>query len=140
MPAYLGTLHRGADSKLGLDGRGVIEHWVSKEDSVDWNFKADQPGTYDVTVLTSDQKYGKDWEGGHKVTIELADQKLKGTIGNDGKEQDPSNPYWSSIISKIGQVKIAAAGKYHIVLRPETIEAQKNLGLTLVSVKLVPVH
>ena len=138
LQSYLAELHKSAGSKLALDGRGVIEHWVNKEDYVDWDFKVTKPGTYDVTLLTSDQKYGKDWEGGHQVTIDVAGQMLKGTVTDNGKAEDPSNPYWHSVISKIGRVKIAAPGKYTLALRPDAIESQKNLGLTLVSVELKP--
>ena len=38
------------------------------------------------------------------------------------------------------QVKIDKAGKYSLSLKPETIRAEKKFGLTLVSVKLVPVQ
>ena len=140
LQSYLAELHKSPGSKVGLDGRGVIEHWVNREDYVDWDFKVAKPGTYDITLLTSDQKYGKDWEGGHQVTIDVAGQKLKGTVADNGKAEDPSNPYWHSVISKLGQVKIAAPGKYTLALRPDVIESQKNLGLTLVSVELKPVE
>lgn len=39
----------------------------------------------------------------------------------------------------MGWVKIDKAGKYHLNLKPESIETQRKFGLTLVSVKLVPV-
>jgi hypothetical protein len=39
----------------------------------------------------------------------------------------------------VGRVTIDKAGKYNLNLKPELIRAEKKLGLTLVSVKLVPV-
>ena len=91
-------------------------------------------------LLTSEQKYGRDWEGGHTVDVEVAGQKLKGTIDNNGKEENPANPYWKYVVSKIGRVRLDKSGKYSLTLKPETIRAEKKLGLTLVSVKLIPVQ
>jgi hypothetical protein len=43
------------------------------------------------------------------------------------------------VISKVGRVTFDKAGKYNFALKPEAIQAEKKLGLTLVSVKLIPV-
>ncbi|HEV8592189.1 MAG TPA: hypothetical protein VGQ55_08805, partial [Pyrinomonadaceae bacterium] len=67
-------------------------------------------------------------------------QKLNATVENNGKEENPANPYWPYVISKIGRVTIDKAGKYSVSLKPETIKSDKKLGLTLVSVKLIPVQ
>jgi hypothetical protein len=89
-------------------------------------------------VLTSEQKYGRDWEGGHTIEIEAAGQKLRGTVDDDGKEENPANPYWKYVISKMGRITFDKPGTYSLALRPEMIRAEKKLGLTLVSVKLMP--
>jgi len=141
LPAFLSEVHKeGSAQVLGFDSRGVIEKWTNKDEWVDWNFKVARPGSFDVVVLTSEQKYGKDWEGGHKIMIDVAGQKLQGTVANDGKEDNPANPYWKYVVSKMGRVTFDKPGKYHLALRPETILSEKKLGLTLVSVKLVPVQ
>ena len=72
------------------------------------------------------------------VVVDVAGQKLQGTIGNDGKEDNPANPYWKYVISRMGRVTFDKAGKYNLTLKPETIMSAKKLGLTLVSVKLIP--
>lgn len=59
-----------------------------------------------LVVLTSEQKYGRDWEGNHRVNIDVAGQKVGGIIAEQGKEQNPFNPYWKYVISKIGGVTI----------------------------------
>lgn len=139
LPAFLSTLHKGDEkSPIRFDSRGVAERWLDKNDWLDWNFKVSKPGTFEVIVLTSEQKYGANWEGGHTVDLEVAGQKLKGKIDDNGKEVNPANPYWKYVISKIGQVKIDKTGSFNLSLKPETIQAEKKLGLTLVSVKLVP--
>ncbi len=140
LPAFLSNVHKASSNDgLRFDSRGIAERWLDKNDWVDWDFKVSKPGTFDVVVLTSEQKYGRDWEGGHKIGIEVNGQKLSGTVDGDGKEENPANPYWKYVISNIGTVKIDRAGKYSLSLKPETIKAEKKLGLTLVSVKLVPV-
>ena len=141
LPAFLADVHKAAQGpNLGFDSRGVIEKWLNKDEWVNWDFKVSRPGTFEVVVLTSEQKYGRDWEGGHKVTIEVAGQKLQDSITDEGKELNPVNPYWKYVISKVGQVRIIKPGKYSLTLKPETIQTDKKLGLTLVSVKLTPVQ
>jgi alpha-L-fucosidase len=141
LPAYLAEVHKAsAEQQLRLDSRGVIERWLTKDEWLSWDFKVNRPGTFDLVVLTSEQKYGRDWEGEHVVKIEVAGTKMQGAIANQGKEENPFNPYWKYVISRLGRVTIDKTGKYHLSLTPELIRSEKKLGLTLVSVKLVPVE
>ena len=71
------------------------------------------------------------------VSLDVAGQKLKASIDDNGKEENPTNPYWPYVISRAGRITVDKAGKYNLLLKPETIKADKKLGLTLVSVKLV---
>jgi alpha-L-fucosidase len=139
LPAFLSETHKVGDQGLRFDTRGVVERWLNKDEWLNWDFKVNHPGTFEVVLLSSEQKYGRDWEGGHTVEIEVAGQKLKGQVDNNGKEENPANPYWKYVISKIGRVTIDKAGKHKLNLKPETIRAEKKLGLTLVSVELRPV-
>lgn len=140
LPAFLSNVHKAGDAGLRFDSRGVAERWTNKDEWVDWNFKIERPGVFDVLVVTSEQKYGRDWEGGHVVSLDVAGQKLKATIAKDGKEEDPTNAYWPYVISRVGRITVDKAGNYSAALRPETLKAEKKLGLTLVAVKLVPVQ
>jgi alpha-L-fucosidase len=141
LPAHLAEVHKAATAQqLRLDSRGVVERWLNKDEWMNWDFKVNQPGAFDVVVLTSEQKYGRDWEGNHEVEIEVAGQKVQGVIAEQGKEENPFNPYWKYVISKVGRVTIDKAGKYTLTLKPQVIKAEKKLGLTLVSMKLVPVR
>jgi len=139
LPAFLSSPHRSGDAGLRFDSRGVAERWTNKDEWVDWDFKVSNPGTFDVVIVTSQQKYGRDWEGGHVVALDVAGQKLKATVEDNGKEENPANPYWPYVVSKAGRVTIDKAGRYSLSLKPESINADKKLGLTLVSVKLVRV-
>jgi alpha-L-fucosidase len=139
LPAFLANVHKTGDDGLRFDSRGVAERWTSKDDWLDWNFKVTKPGNFEVVILTSEQKYGRDWEGGHSLAIQTAGKKLTGKVENNGKEVNEANPYWPYVISKMGIVQIDKAGTYSLMLKPESIKADKKLGLTLVSVRLVPV-
>ena len=56
----------------------------------------------------------------------------------DGKEVDAANPYWPYVASKLGRLRVDRAGKYALALKPQALRSEKKLGLTLVSVRLVP--
>jgi len=139
LPAFLSNSHKVGNDGLRFDSRGVAERWTNKDEWVDWNFKISNPGTFDVVIVTSQQKYGRDWEGGHVLSLDVASQKLKATVDDNGKEENPVNPYWPYVISKAGRVTINKTGNYSLSLKPESIRADKKLGLTLVSVRLVRV-
>jgi hypothetical protein len=139
LPAYLSEIHRApGSSQLRFDSRGVVERWLNKDEWLSWDYQVSSPGTFDVVAITSGQKYGKDWEGGHSVKVKTAGKDLSGTITNDGKVDNPSNPYWPYVMSKLGQIEISKAGKYNLSLQPQSIVADKKFGLTLVSIQLVP--
>ena len=113
LPAFLAEVHKTAlEQQLRLDSRGVVERWLNKDEWMGWDFKVNRPGAFDVVVLTSEQKYGRDWEGNHRVSIDVAGQKVEGVIAEQGKEENPFNPYWKYVISKVGRVTIDKPGKY----------------------------
>jgi alpha-L-fucosidase len=139
LPAYLSAIHHApGKSQLRLDSRGVIERWLNKDEWLSWSFQASSAGTFDVVAITSGQKYGKNWEGGHRVTVQTAGQNISGAVTDGGKVDNPSNPYWPYIKSNLGQVKIPKAGKYDLSLKPESIESAQGFGFTLVSIQLIP--
>jgi alpha-L-fucosidase len=138
LPAYLGELHKSAGSGVRPDSRGVMERWTNAQDSIDWNFKVRDGGKYNVELITSQQKYGNGWDGGQRVTVQVGEQKLSTVVADNGKEDNPANPYWLYVISRIGMVQLDKAGKYSLALKPQDIPEGQKFGLTLVAVRLVP--
>jgi alpha-L-fucosidase len=138
LPAALAEMHNASEAGMRLDSRGVIERWVNKDEWLSWEFKMHRPGAFDVVAITSEQKYGKGWDGGHTVVVSVAGQELRSTMKNDGREENSANAYWPYVISKIGKVAIGKPGKLSLTLKPETIQAEQKFGLTLVSLRLVP--
>ena len=140
LPASLAEMHNASEAGMRLDSRGVIERWVNKDEWLSWEFKTHRPGTFEVVAITSEQKYGKGWDGGHTVVLSVAGKELRGTLTNDGRAENPTNSYWPYVVSKIGKVALDTPGKLTLALKPETIQAEQKLGLTLVSLRLVPAH
>jgi len=140
LPAHLGEVHGAASGDEGLrfDTRGVAERWTNRNEWLSWDFRVVRPGAYEVLAVTSEQKYGRDWEGGHELLVESAGQRLQARVERDGKEVDPANPYWPYVVSKLGRLRVDKAGRYALSLKPQTLRSEKKLGLTLVSVRLVP--
>lgn len=138
LPAHLSELHKSPGSEARLDSRGVMEHWTRTEDRMGWNFKVNRPGAFEVELITSQQKYGQGWDGGQHVTLESPSGKLTGVIADNGKEDNPSNPYWPYVISKMGRMRFDKPGEYTISLKADEIPADQKYGLTLVSVRLIP--
>jgi alpha-L-fucosidase len=92
LPAYLSELHKSAGSEARLDSRGVMERWFNAHDWMEWSFKVNHPGAFDVQLITSQQKYGNGWDGGQRVIIEALSQSLAGVITDGGRLDNPANP------------------------------------------------
>jgi alpha-L-fucosidase len=137
LPAHLSQAH---GAQLRFDTRGVTENWLDKGEWLVWEFQVSHPSSFEVALITSEQKYGANWEGGHTVNVNIAGQDLRGVVNQDGKLENPSNPYWPYVRSNLGRITIDKVGTYKLSLKPESIESAKKLGLTLVSVKMTKVQ
>jgi alpha-L-fucosidase len=133
LPAYLATVH---GKQLRFDMRGVTERWFNSDSWMEWEFQVSRPGTYDLSVITSEQKDGRGWEGDHKVILETAGATFSAILNADAKVDNPANPYWPYVRSDVGRVRFDKPGTYTLAFKPEAIESAKKLGLTLVSVNL----
>ncbi|HUI57752.1 MAG TPA: alpha-L-fucosidase [Bryobacteraceae bacterium] len=138
LPAKLGAFHKSAGSDVRLDSRGVAERWTRAGDWMEWEFKVNHPGEFEIEVVTSQQKYGNGWDGGQRVRLQVGAQELSAVIADNGKEDNPTNPYWPYVISKLGRTRLDRPGKVAASLRPDDIPAGQKFGLTLVAVRLVP--
>ena len=138
LPAQLSEFHKSPGSKVQADSRGVMERWINAQDWAEWSFKVSAPATFEVEMITSQQKYGRGWDGGQRVVLDIASQKLSAVVADGGRLDNPSNPYWPYVASKMGHVRIDKSGKYNLSLKPEDIPAGQMYGLTLVSIRLVP--
>jgi hypothetical protein len=78
------------------------------------------------------------WQGGQKLLVELAGKQVHGTLADNGRVSDPSDPRSAYVVSKLGTVTIDKPGTVRLVLKSEDAEAQSR-GLSLHSVRLKPV-
>jgi alpha-L-fucosidase len=139
LAAHLAEIQKGSSgSKISVDSRGVISGWLDPQDSLKWDFKVFRPGAFEIVVLTAAPGRGASLDDNHKVTVDVAGQRVEGALSQGEQKVDPSNPRMQYQISKLGQVKIAKPGAYQLSLKPQTIETRRKGGLTLASIKLVP--
>jgi hypothetical protein len=61
-------------------------------------------------------------------------------VSDNGNQENPSNPYWPYVISRIGRVDVSKSGKYSASLKLDQVPAGQKFGVTLVSIRLVPVR
>jgi alpha-L-fucosidase len=140
LDAFLGDVKKASQPPhLQFDSRGVAERWLNKDESLSWKFRVFRPGEYRVAVLSSEQKYNTNWEGGHTVNVRVAGTDLRGAVERHETVVNPRSPYWNHVLSNIGRVSLQKPGVYDVTLKPESLQTAKKLGLTLVSVRLIPV-
>ena len=106
---------------------------------MEWSFKVNAPGSLDVELITSQQKYGGGWDGQQRLVVAVASQTLSAVVADNGALENPSNPYWPYVISKMGRVRFNKRGTYNLSVKPEDFPAGQMYGLTLVSIRLRPV-
>jgi alpha-L-fucosidase len=138
LPPLLGAMHKSDGSEMRLDSRGVTERWTRAADWIDWSYKVNHTGEFEVEMITSQQKYGNGWDGGQRVKVQVAGRELAALVADDGKEVNPANPYWPNVITKLGEVRLEKAGSYTLSLKPESIPDGQKYGLTLVAIRMAP--
>jgi alpha-L-fucosidase len=139
LPPLLGEMHKSEGSELRLDSRGVTERWMRATDWIDWRYKLNHPGEFEVEMITSQQKYGNGWDGGQRIAVRAGDQEMAVTVEDNGKEVNPANPYWPYVVTKLGRVKLSQTGSYTMSLKPQSIPDGQKYGLTLVSIRITPI-
>jgi hypothetical protein len=117
----------------------VTTGWTAAGGSIDWTFKLNRPGAFEVEVITSEQKDGRNWDGGQTVAVTAGGQSTLGAIAKEGRELNPANPYWPYVVSKLGRLSINKAGEQQLSIKATDIPAGQKFGLTVVAVRLVPV-
>ena len=125
---------------FNVDARGVTTGWLKPEGSLKWKFQLARPGTYEVVLITSENRGrgGDSWEGGHVVKVAAGGQQVSGTVTDGGRIKNERNPRWKDVRSPLGTLKLARAGEVELTLTPEKIAAANKMGLTLRAVQLTP--
>jgi alpha-L-fucosidase len=132
-----------AARRIEFTNRGA-EDWYNEDVTISWDVKVMSPGTFDVTVLTSEiGGWANDktiyWTGDHEIDFAIADQKIGCTIKKEERVENIRQPRWSFIATKAGTITIDRAGAYRAEVKPRKI-TDDGAGLTLNSIVLVPVE
>ena len=86
------------------DNQPNIGYWVAADDWVEWGFRLDEPGAFDVVADVATQ-------GESKLSVQVDDQKLNATIPDTGN-------YSAFRSIKLGEIKIGQAVQIRSACRP----------------------
>jgi len=145
LESHYGTITGPAGNARPRQARfGVVENWRNKQSRITWDFKAAQPGEYEVLVLCqAPQKDGLQDVGplkrGFKARVTVGRSSTVGPL--DGHEYviNPKAPRWhTDVVSKIGSVTIPKAGMNRLTFRLEARPKEKHPSLKLRAVQLIP--
>lgn len=143
LPGFFAEVHSSATGEhLKMDNRGVATHWFNKDEWLSWNFEVHEPGKFNVTLLTSEQRHREqvNWEGGHVVRVEAGGSVVQGTVTNQGRSSNFRNLLWADVVSKLGTITIDKPGTVNLAVRPIKINSEKKIGFMLRAVRLTPVR
>ena len=118
------TIH-GDTAKLGaLNGRENIGSWTNTKDWVSWEFVVTQPGTFNVVL-----NYACDpASAGAVVAVECGDQKVETTVS---PTQNGSR--YRAVV--LGDIKITAAGKTALAVKPTSVPHGEVMNLKSVMLR-----
>ena len=124
---------------------GSVNKWLAPKGRLDWEFVLHRPGSYRVEVVTTGYKQMAFpdqpalWDGGHEVVLEIAGQKLEGTVGCDRVENPPHELYNDFKVCDLGTVDLEETGLLSLSLKPVSIVKENKAGLAVRMIRLVPV-
>ncbi len=120
------TIHGNtAKYEMAYD-RDNIGVWKDPKDWVSWEFKATQPGKFEVQVILSCDKESE----GSDYTVSVADQNIAAKVADSGG--------WNTFrIRKIGQINLPEAGRYTLTVKPSSMPGKQVMDLHKVILKPV---
>ena len=144
----IGPLARvGTDAKaatLRMGGNGLTENWRTTSDWLQWRFTVLQPGTYDVTVVTTHQHL-EPWSGGHTLRVDCADRTLRRKTTREAILPGLRSAYFPQIATRFGRLVFDRAGTFTLRLQATRLNlAKKNKtlfsdgGIQFSEIRLVP--
>lgn len=130
--------------KIKLLGRGGgIEGWTDTETVLYWQFKVEQPGTYQLNIISNETgSHGSPvWQGGHLIDVECNGQKQQIKITADEKVYNPRGIYWKKIYTHGELVTFDKPGVYSISINPVSFNKSDKggrfRGFTLSGIQLI---
>lgn len=140
IPSQLAELHTSGDTNNAIIGPAdLIEQWTSEQTSASWNFGVVEPGEFDVWVVTGSVAAHSDWVGGHRITLELAGNRLQSEITPDRDSRSRRSAYFPERETLLGRVRLSAKGKQQVTMTAEHINPEAPSGICLAEIRLEPV-
>jgi alpha-L-fucosidase len=124
-------------AELKFTARGGGADWRDAAVSLTWSFKVEKAGTYLIDLVTTETgSHGTPvWQGGQKVEIKCAGQKLETIVADDAKEYNPRSQYWKLIHTKGGEISFDKPGTYELSLIPRNF-TENTIGFTFKEIRL----
>jgi alpha-L-fucosidase len=140
--ARVGTTAKSPALRVG--GTGLTENWRNSRDWLEWRFTVLQPGTFEVTVVTTHQHL-EPWSGGHTLRLTCAGQSLRRVTKNEGILPGLRSAYFPQIATRFGSLTFARPGSYALRLQADRFRVVKKAqtllsdgGIMLSEIRLVP--
>jgi len=98
---------------------GRASNWTNPKQVLDWTFKIDKPGTYQVDIVSSETgSHGSPtWEGNHVMKVTSGSQEFETKIVADSKEVNQRSLYWKKIHTNGSKLTFDKPGTYHLNYR-----------------------
>lgn len=133
LPAYLAAI----DGDMSATNAGIISGWKSTANSLRWQFRLHEPGTFAVKVVLASGRHSAPAATQHTVTVSVAGQEVSGSLAGGEPVDSPRAQYFPEFATTIGQVTLGEAGDVALALRASEISAEAPDGLTIASVELL---
>jgi hypothetical protein len=108
-----------------LPHKNTLGFWVRADDWVSWDFRVNQPGTFQIEIL---QGCGPN-SGDSQVDFSVGDQTVQTTVEETGGFQD-------FVARRIGSLKLDKPGSYTLSVRPRSKPGAAVMDLR--QVRLLP--
>ncbi len=123
--------------------RGAAAQTLRTGHVLEWSFAVVTPGTFAVQVENATGRYTdhgglKVVDTGHRVTVELGDQRVDATVEEQERLAIRGNNHWQAIRCTIGSVRIDQPGTIVLRLRVNHVQDEAGSGFILRQVRLLP--
>jgi alpha-L-fucosidase len=119
-------------------GGGGGANWADSSILLTWNFKVEQPGAYQVDIVSAETgSHGSPrWQGGQTVEVISDGQHRQVKITPDSKEFNPRSVYWKKIHTKGGLLRFKHPGIFQLSLR--AVDLSEKNTFTFRAINLTP--
>lgn len=135
--------YRAQADRMNVNINGVVEHWFSVENSIQWEFDLKEAGEYEAVLYTITEKYGE-WKGKHQVVLNCQgeyhsrckEQVIRASLEADVIPEGVNRKYFAETGSSLGYLSFQKAGRYCVKLKTDWINPEDKAGLSVSRLEL----